>query len=166
MLKRYLPYRLILLIVAGLLSQIVLQGQLRTYSHPTVDFGFRASPDWELQFHSENGQVFHAVNPNKNMQVYLSFIPQCKNPVKQLEQISGETGLICSGKPYDTIINNRKAFLLKGTCVQGRKPLKRMVIGIPGMHGLYVMEICCPEECYVNHREDIYSLLGTVHAGI
>jgi hypothetical protein len=29
-----------------------------------------------------------------------------------------------------------------------------------------VMEICCPEECYSSHRNEIYSLLGTVHAGV
>jgi len=164
--KPYHPYRMILPILAGLFLQMTLHGQLTSYAHPSVDFGFRASPDWELHYHSENGQVFHAVNPNKNMQVYLSFIPRCKNPARQLEQISGETGLICKEKPYDTIINNRKAYLIKGTCIQGRKPMRRMVVGIPGINGLYVMEICCPEECYANHRNEIYSLLGTVHAGI
>jgi hypothetical protein len=105
------------------------------------------------------------VNPNKNMQIFLSFIPGCDNPVRQLKRLSGKTGLICKGKPYDTIINNRKVFLLKGNCIQERKPYSRMVLGIPGEHGLYVMEICCPEECYSNHRDAIYSLLGTVHAG-
>jgi hypothetical protein len=154
------------LILMGLANpQILLMGQLATYTHPICEFEFSASPGWEQCLYPDNGQVYRVVNPNRNMQIFLSFIPECDNPVKEMKKLSGRTGLICKQKPYDTIINDRQAFLLKGNCVQGRKPYRRLVLGIPGNNGLYVMEICCPEECYSSHRDEIYSLLGTVHTG-
>lgn len=163
--RRLFIYGLWILLTGLVIPQNSLQGQETTYSHPYHEFGFIASPDWEQRLYEDNGQVFKVVNPNKNMQIFLRFIPDCNNPVKEMRELSGRAGLICREKPYDTIINDRKVFLLKGYCVQKRKPFRRMVVGIPGKRGLYVMEICCPEECYSSHRTEIYTLLGTVYAG-
>jgi hypothetical protein len=136
-----------------------------TYSHPVYDMGFIASPSWENRLVEENGRVWQVVNPNRNMQVNLSFIKNCTNPGKELEMISGTQGLICEGRPYDTVLNNRKALIIKGVCVQGRAPFRRLMIGIPGDEGLYVMEICCPEECYASHRKDMLAIMDTFWVG-
>lgn len=136
-----------------------------SYVHPLADMRFTASPLWEEEMHQNNGQVFQAINPNRNLQVFLSYLPGCDHPKRQLQKLSGKRGLICHDSSYDTVVNGRHAWMLKGICLQGKRPYRRMITGIPGKEGLYIIEICCPEECYASHREEMEAILGSLMVG-
>ncbi len=79
------------------------------------------------------------------MRFFLSYIPECKSVKKQLKELAGKKGLICTDRPYDTVLNKMKAVMMKGTCLQGKESYRRIVVGIPVDNGLYLMEICCPD---------------------
>lgn len=151
-----------LLICLGLIQGSILLAQDVEYSHPLHQISFEASPSWVQELHDYNGKVFEVINPNHNMKILLSFVPDCRNAKQHMKLISGEEGLICQEKPYDTILNKRKAVMMKGTCLQGKEPFKRVVIGIPASEGLYLMEISCPAECYLNHTSQLKSILGSL----
>lgn len=150
------------LIWSGFLSELPAQ---TSYVHPLVDMRFTASPSWEKAIHHNNGQVFQAINPNRNMQVFMSYLPGCTHPRRQLHKLSGLRGLICQDPYYDTLLNGRKAWMMKGVSLQGKRPYRRMITGIPGKEGLYIIEICCPEECYARHREEMEAILGSLVVG-
>jgi hypothetical protein len=132
------------------------------YSHPLHAFSFEASPFWDQELHNYNGKVFQVTNPNHNMSISLSFIPGRKNARRHMKQVSDQNGLICRQKPYDTILNRKKAVVMQGFCLQGKEPYSRLIIGIPGDEGLYLMEITCPSDCYINHRSKVNAILGSL----
>lgn len=140
-------------------------GQLVSYTHPRAAIGFMASPDWEEELLDDQGLVYEVTNPNHNMRVSLSFMPECRNPKKQMMQLSGLRGMMADGRPSDTILNGKQAFMLKGSCLNGRLPHFRLILGIPEDGGLYLLEICCPEECLANHQELVRSVLNTLTVG-
>jgi hypothetical protein len=146
----------------GIFPQGSIYGQIVEYRHPLVEFSFAASPLWDQELHNYNGKVFEVTNPNHNMKISMSFIPGCKNARKHMKQISGKSGLICLQKPYDTILNSKKAVVMHGTCLQGKEPFREMLIGIPGKDGLYFMEISCPSDCYINHKTKLNNILGSL----
>ena len=137
-------------------------GQIVEYSHPLFAFSFAASPLWDQEFHDFNGKVFEVTNPNHNMKISMSFIPGCKNARKHMKQISGLSGLVFLQKPYDTILNSKKAVMIHGTCLQGKEPFRQLLIGIPSSDGLYLMEISCPAECYINHKAKVNNILSSL----
>ena len=100
------------------------------------------------------------------LRINLSFVPDCKNPQRYLRRMSGIKGLVSQKKPYDTLLNNKQAVIMKGMCLQGKEPFRRLVVGIPDEAGLYLMEICCPEECYVNHQSRMRSIIGSLRVGV
>ncbi len=153
------------LLILGAIFPGSMEAQVVKYDHPMFDIGFEASPDWEETLHSYNGKVFEVTNPNNNMRVNLSYIAGCRNPQKHMKQLAGMEGMITPGKPYDTLLNEKKAVIMQGMCIEGKVPYRRLVIGIPGHEGLYLMEICCPEDCYANHKEKMQTILGTLHVG-
>ena len=151
-----------LLLCAGLFQTGKLLAQTVEYSHPLHEFSFEASPSWIQELHNYNGKVFEVTNPNNNMQILMSYIPNCRKVKKHMKTISAKKGLICKDKPHDTILNQKKAVMLQGTCLQEKEPFKRLVIGIPGEDGLYLMEITCPLECFNNHKSRVKSILGSL----
>ena len=154
--------KLLLAASLGFLPMASLQGQDVTYSHPLDDFSFEASPSWDQMLHNYNGKVYEVIHPNHNMKISMSFVPGRKSARKQVKEISGLKGMVCSKKPYDTTLNHKKAVLLQGFCLEGKEPFKRLIIGIPGSDGLYLMEICCPVECYINHRTKVDAILSSL----
>lgn len=136
------------------------------YSHPYHQFSFEASPSWVQQLHNYNGKVFEVTNPNNNMQILMSFVPDCRNAKKHMRSLSGRKGLICKNKPHDTLLNQTKAVIMQGTCLQEKEPVNRLFIGIPGKDGLYLMEISCPVECYINHKSRVSSILNSLRAEV
>ncbi|MGW8314468.1 MAG: hypothetical protein ACWGNV_02620 [Bacteroidales bacterium] len=142
-----------------------LTAQTATYSHPLYQMSFTASSFWNEELSQSNGQLLRVVNPNRNMEVTLSYFPGCTHPKKQLQKISGQCGLICQNASFDTLLNGRKSVLLRGVCLQGRESYRRMITGIPGKDGLYVMQICCPEECYASHRKEMEAILNSLSVG-
>jgi hypothetical protein len=100
------------------------------------------------------------------MRILMSFVPDCRNVKKHMKSLSGKKGLICKHKPYDTILNQRKAFMMQGTCLQEKEPFQRLVVGIPGKDGLYLMEISCPVDCYVNHKSRVSDILGSLKVDV
>jgi hypothetical protein len=165
MMTFHVKYRILLWSWMGWGLLLPVGAQTQEYSHPVFDMGFMASAHWEQQPLFENHQALQLVNPNKNMRVTLSFVPGCRFPGRQLSQISGMRGLVCKEKPYDTILNHRHAVMIKGICFQGKEPYRRVVVGIPGNNGLYVMEICCPEECFAIHQAEVSAILGSLRVG-
>jgi hypothetical protein len=151
-----------LLLYLGILLAGPGMAQNVEYSHPLHQFSFEASPSWIQELHNYNGKVFEVTNPNNNMQILMSFVPDCRNVKKHMKSLSGRKGLICSNRPYDTTLNQRKAVILQGTCLQEKEPFNRLVIGIPGKDGLYLMEISCPVECYINHKSRVSSILNSL----
>ena len=137
-------------------------GQIVEYSHPLCAFSFAASPLWDQELHDYNGKVFEVTNPNHNMKISMSFIPGCKNARKHMKQISGLSGLVCQQKPYDTILNSKKAVMMQGTCLKGKEPFRQLLIGIPGSDGMYLMKISCPSECYINHQTKVNNILKSL----
>ncbi len=161
--------KVIKLIVAfcfGIIPMGTIHGQDVEYSHPLYEFSFEASPFWDQELHNYNGKVFEVINPNHNMRICMSFIPDCKNVRRHMKHLSGLNGLVCLQKPYDTILNNKKAVLMQGTCLQEKEPFRRFLIGIPGSDGLYLMEISCPAECYINHRSKLNSILASLRVEV
>lgn len=156
----------ILLFFFGMIFIQTMFGQMVEYKHPLYNIGFMASPSWEEEFHDYNGKVFQLTNPNNNMRVNLSFVPDCKNPQRYLKRMSGMKGLVYQKRPYDTLLNEKRAVMMKGMCLMGKKPFRRLVVGIPDHAGLYLMEICCPEDCYVNHQSQMHSILGSLRVGV
>jgi len=53
-----------------------------------------------------------------------------------------------------------------GICMQEKQPFRRMVVGIPGNDGLYLIEICCPEDCFQNHQVRMKAILDSVRIGV
>jgi hypothetical protein len=151
------------LILAG--SASALEAQPASYAHPMYEMRFTASSNWVKELHENNGQVLRVVHPNRNLQVFLSYLSGCGRPEQQLKEISGQRGLICQDQSFDTVLNGRKALLMRGVCVQGKRPYRRMITGIQGKEGLYIMEICCPEECFASHREEMEAILGSLEVG-
>lgn len=154
--------QVVFLLCLGIMGLSAAMAQDVKYSHPFHQFSFEASPHWNQEMHNYNGKVFELTNPNHNMKILMSFVPDCRNPKKHLKNLSGKEGLICNQKPYDTILNQRKAIVMMGTCLQEKEPFKRLVIGIPAKEGLYLMEICCPVECYIDHRSRMQDILGSL----
>ena len=142
-----------------------LAAQPTSYVHPLFEMRFTASSSWEKELRQNGEQVFRVVNPNRNLQVFLRYLPGCTRPEQQLKLISGQRGLICQDDSYDTVLNGRKALLMRGVCLQGKKPYRRMITGIQGKEGLYIMEICCPEECFAGHRKEMEAILGSLEVG-
>lgn len=126
---------------------------------------FSASASWVEGPGRNDGKVLRFINPNRNLEVQLSYFPGIIHPNIQLEKISGQRGLICLDKSFDSLLNGRKSVIMRGSCLQGKRPFRRLITGIPGMEGLYVMEICCPEECYASHRKEIEAILGSLTVG-
>lgn len=158
--------QIFLLICLGIVQGNLLFAQEVEYSHPLHQISFEASPSWVQVLHNYNGKVFEVTSPNHNMKILLSFVPDCRNVKKHMKHLSGKKGLICQDKPYDTILNKRKAVMMQGTCLQGKEPFKRVVIGIPSDEGLYLMEISCPVECYLTHRSRLNSILGSLRVEV
>ncbi|MEN8203265.1 MAG: hypothetical protein ABFS28_11765 [Bacteroidota bacterium] len=158
--------QLLFLLCLGILQVTPLLAQNVEYSHPHHHFSFEASPHWVQELHDYNGKVFEVTSPNNNMQILMSFVPDCRNAKKHMKLLSGKKGLIYNQKPYDTVLNQRKAVIMQGTCLKEKEPFKRVVIGIPGSDGLYLMEICCPVECYMNHRSRLNSILGSLRVEV
>ncbi len=158
-----LPFIMAWAMSTGMLPE--LDAQEASYVHPIYPFGFEAGPHWEEALSGLDGKVLQLTNPNRNVVVVLRFIPGADQPEKAMETLSGLNGLICTGGLCDTLLNGRSALLLRGVCLQGRKPFRRLIAGIPVEHGLYVMEICCPEECYTYHRDQMQALLGSLKVG-
>lgn len=156
----------ILVICLGFIFIQTLHGQMVEYKHPLFDIGFKASPSWEEELHDYNGKVFQLTHPNNNMHINLSFVPDCKNPQRYLRRMSGIKGLVSQKKPYDTLLNDKHAVIMKGMCLQGKKPFRRLVVGIPDNAGLFLMEICCPEDCYLNHQSQMRSIIGSLRVGV
>ena len=150
----------------GISSVGSIYGQIVEYSHPLFAFSFAASPLWDQDFHDYNGKVFEVTNPNHNMKISMSFIPGCKNARKQMKKISGLSGMVCLQKPYDTILNSKKAVMMNGTCLQGKVLFRQLLIGIPSSDGLYLMEISCPAECYINHKAKVNTILGSLRVEV
>jgi len=153
---------LLFLMCLGILGANSLSAQEVKYSHPLHQFSFEASPYWIQELHDYNGKVYELTNPNHNMKILMSFVPDCRNAKKHMRRLSGKKGLICNQKPYDTILNQRKAVVMMATCLEEKEPFKQVVIGIPGKDGLYLMEICCPMDCYLNHRSRVKDILGSL----
>lgn len=150
----------------GLFMTGLLYGQGVVYRHPLYEFSFEASPSWNQVLHNYNGKVFEVTNPNHNMRISMSFVPGCKNARKHLRELSGQDGLICLQKPKDTILSRRKVVLMQGACVKEKEAYRRMLIGIPGNEGLYMMEISCPAECYLHHKAELNSILSSLRAKV
>ena len=140
-------------------------GQKVTYSHPLAEMGFQASPRWDQELIQENGEVYEVTHPNHNIRIRLRFIPDCRNPRKEMRRQSGLKGLVNGKRASDTVLNDKKAFLLRGMCLQDQLPYFRLMVGIPEDGGLYLLEICCPEDCYSSHRELVRDVLGTLTVG-
>ncbi len=158
--------RLLVVFYLGIFPIGSIFGQIVEYSHPLHAFSFAASPLWDQEFHNFNGKVFEVTNPNHNMKISMSFIPGCKNARKHMKQISGLSGLVCQQKPFDTILNSKKAVMMHGTCLQGKEPFRQLLIGIPCSDGLYLMEITCPAECYINHKAKVNTILGSLRVEV
>lgn len=62
----------------GMIFLQSLHGQKVEYKHSLFDIGFMASPSWEQELHDYNGKIFQVTNPNNNMCINLSFIPNCR----------------------------------------------------------------------------------------
>ena len=154
----------VLVLLVGMV--LALQAQDVQYQHPHYAFSFEASPSWTQALHDYNGQVFEVVNPNNNMQIRMSFVAGCRNAKRFMKEISGRKGLICKDKPYDTILNEMDAVMMQGACLQGKEPYRRMLVGIPGNQGLYLMEISCPSECFLHHKEQVRSILSSLKAEV
>jgi len=158
--------QLLVVFCLGIFPVGSIHGQIVEYSHPLHAFSFAASPFWDQEFHDYNGKVFEVTNPNHNMKISMSFIPGCKNARKHMKQISGLSGLVCLQKPYDTILNNKKAVMMQGTFMQGKEPFRQLLVGIPCGDGLYLMEISCPAECYKNHKSKVNSILHSLRVEV
>lgn len=158
----------LMLLCAGILTCLAMSGQeqLVEYRHPLFEMGFRASPHWDQVLHEENGKVYEVTNTNNNMRINLSYVSRCRNPHKYLKRISGMKGLISQENPRDTLLNKKQALIMHGTCLQGKVPFRRMLVGIPQNKGLYLMEICCPEECYINHHSRVRAIVGSLRVGV
>ena len=154
-----------LIIFLGIMLSLDVQCQTEQYRHPLFDICFEATPHWKQALQDCNGRVFHVTHPNNNMHINLSFVPDCRKPEKYMKRMSGLTGLICSKGLYDTTLNNKKAVIMRGMCLQEKQPFRRMVVGIPGNNGLYLIEICCPEDCFQNHQARMQSILASIRIG-
>ncbi|MCK5137017.1 MAG: hypothetical protein KAR19_14620 [Bacteroidales bacterium] len=154
-----------LMVLLGIMFSPDVNSQTEQYKHPLFNIWFEATPHWDQELHDYNGKVFQVTHPNHNMCVNLSFVPDCRKPGKYMKRMSGLMGLICLNGPYDTILNDKKAVIMRGMGLQQKKPFRGMVVGIPGDDGLYLMEICCPEECYVNYQDRMRSILDSVRVG-
>lgn len=147
-------------------TSISIQGQEQDqsiyYSHPIYNFGFNAGPGWDSQLTNDDESVMKLTNPNNNMQVYLSFASGCSNPDKCLKRISGIKGLVSQKTIHDTILNKRNTLIMNGICLLEKKPFRKIVIAIPSEEGVYLVELCCPEDCYVDHRPVMRSIMETL----
>jgi len=164
--KSFKLIKLLFLLCLGILQASSGMAQNVEYSHPLHQFSFEASPYWTQELHNFNGKVYEVINPNHNMRILMSFVPDCRNAKKHMKSLSGKKGLICNQKPFDTILNQRKAVMMQGTCLQEKEPFQRLVIGIPGEDGLYLMEISCPVECYMNHRSRVRNILKSLRVKV
>ena len=151
-----IPIICLLVLPKSLLAQEV------PYSHPLYAISFEATPSWNQELHDYNGKVFELINPNNNMHIYLSFVPECRNAKKHMKRLSGKKGLVCQGRPYDTLLNEMEAVVMQGTCLQGKEPFRKMLIGIPGNNGLYLMEISCPNACFISHKARVQFILNSL----
>ncbi len=162
---RILKYHIALVILAGLVVSQEVSAQQVRYTHPRYDISFEASSNWIEEYRDFNGMEFRVTNPNHNMRVSLSFVSDCRNPERYLRRMSGLKGMVCLKGNYDTVLNDREAVMMCGNCLRGQKPYTRMVVGFPMGSGLYIMEICCPEDCTAAHQERVKSILHTVRIG-
>lgn len=135
------------------------------YQHPQYNIGFQAGPGWHQEMGQNGGDVFQVTNPNNNMRINLSYIPGCKNPEKYLKRMSGMKGMVDRNGIYDTILDDRKAVIMRGMYLEGKRPFRRMVIGFYALEGVYLFEMCCPEDCYINHREKMHTILESIRIG-
>jgi hypothetical protein len=154
-----------LIIISGLFITSQAGGQVERYKHPHQEISFEASPNWEQVLQEISGEEYWVTNPNQNMRIGMSFVPDCPHPYRYMKQISGLKGMICPRSHFDTILNDHRAVMIRGQCLQGKEPFRRMLIGFPFDNGLYLMEICCPEDCYIVHQERLKSILGTIRVG-
>jgi hypothetical protein len=154
-----------LIIITGLFITMQAAGQAVRYKHPHQEISFEASPNWVQELQDHNGEEYWVTHPNQNMQIGLSFVPDCRHPYRYMRRISGLQGMVCPRDHFDTILNDHRAVLIRGECIQGKEPFRKMLIGFPFDNGLYLVEICCPAECYMVHKERVKSILGTIRVG-
>lgn len=154
-----------LCLIAAMLVPLGLQSQGARYEHPVYDFSFEATPNWTEHFKVNHSAVYSVVNPNHNMEISITYVPECKKPRKYMKKLSGLKGLVCKRDGYDTILNDYEALVFYGNCLKYRDSFTTMVLGFPVGEGLYIMEINCPENCHIAHRKKLQSILSTIRIG-
>ena len=156
----------VLLMIPGLLFYEAAWGQQVRYNYPGQEFSFMATPNWDEEYGDYNGKEFKVIHPNHGMRISISFVPGCHHPGRYMRKASGLRGLVCPGGNYDTLLHGYHALIMRGHCQQGKRPFTRMMVGFPVEEGLYVMEFCCPDECYAGHRDLVMEILDSVRIGV
>jgi len=157
--------RLYIWFLALAIQSIGLYAQQERYQHPDYDISFEASPNWIENSQDSKNPEYFVVHPNHNMEISLRFIPDCKRPKKYMRHLSGLKGLICFREGFDTVLNQQKALVMTGNCIEDREAYSNMLIGFPSDKGLFLMEISCPDNCTADHRKRLRGILQTVRIG-
>ena len=137
----------------------------RIYKHPEADMEISASAHWESIYDVDGSGKFRVINRNHNMQISLWYSPTSSAPIEYLMQYADEQGLICTGDPVDTVLNNYNAGCFKAACVSGKVPVRLYLAAIQGDSGLYMIQIKCPEDCFSQHQDQLNQVLSSLRIG-
>lgn len=160
MMKKVVKYvgsmLLFLLISSGMLAQDEI-----VYQHPTLGIQFTASPNWVQVRYSGENTTYELVNQNNNMHMKLWFEKTESSIVEFLRNKVCKEGMV-DEETFVTRLDNQEAYGICAICSKMRRPYKVMLIAIPEEDGIYLLRFRCPEECYMEHHEQIQNLLKTV----
>jgi len=139
--------------------------QKQIYSHPDHMISFTASSGWADQPARHAGEGYTLIHPNRNMEISLHYYPGCPEPAACMDQLAGSMGLSCPSAGSESLLNEKRALVMKGFFARERRPYRCLLAGIPVEEGLCIVRIICPEDCFEAHRGNIGGILSGLKVG-
>jgi hypothetical protein len=136
------------------------------YVHPEHDISIECTPNWVEEYTDTNGKEYFVTHPNRSTRVSMTFVADCHDPERFMKKASGLKGIYSLDGNFDTVLNSRRAMIMRGTCHHPWRSFNRVMVGIPVEDGLYLMVICCPEDCYDSQCSTVMEILDSVRIGV
>ena len=143
--------------------------ELQVYKHPRLNIQFEAPANWKENPYLGDKGIYEMFNPDTEMHVMLWHTTTEQDGPKYLEKMADMKGLVFEGKPEKIQIKDRDAWLYNAPGFINKKSVRILLSVIPDGKSkiyprenvLYIIQIWCPEENYVEHLTMMKNILGS-----
>ena len=142
------------------------QDDMVVYKHPEYDMQITASSNWKTYYEVAGTGIYEVVNTNNNMHILMWYCESTSKSKPFLREFANMQGFIYKTGPNDTVLNNYHANYLTAACVTDKIPHRVFLAAIGDNGGYFLIQVKCPEDCYLMHREAMESVLASLRIGI